>query len=116
MAVDRSRWLGIGMVDAGLVFRNETLVTGDDFKRFFLGVVEEGLNTALKEVRVMPLYYLIQRRSQKNVDEGSGFLVRYLAKLFQVVCNVGFSVKGDGMHGRQNIWRKTESKTKNNTS
>jgi hypothetical protein len=49
IAFARSPWLGIGMVAAGVVFRNEALVTRDNRERIFLVAVGRGLDAVLKE-------------------------------------------------------------------
>src|SRR3981081_410849 len=101
MAVACSRWLGVGMVAGVLILRNEKLVAGNNRKRFFLGVIDEGLDTALKKVGVLILDYLPQWRFEEEINQLVQTKVRYPAELFQVVCNVGFSVKGNSHGGRE---------------
>jgi hypothetical protein len=48
MAVPRSRRLGVGVVDVGLVLRNETFVASDNLEGFFLGVVFKRLDNGLE--------------------------------------------------------------------
>jgi hypothetical protein len=57
MALARSPWLGVGMVAAGFVLRNETLVTGNNGKRLFLGVMEKRMDTTLEKLRTLVIDY-----------------------------------------------------------
>jgi hypothetical protein len=53
MALACSPWLGVGMVAAGFVLRNERLVAGNNGKRLFLGVMEKRMDTTLEKLRTL---------------------------------------------------------------
>ena len=72
---------------------NETLVTVDHRKCFFLGVENEWMDDVLKQTGVMVLDDLPQRRLQNEADYLSCSKVRYPAELFQVLCKSGSTSK-----------------------
>jgi len=103
IALTRPRWLGVGMVDAGAIFRNEALVTSDDVQRFFLGVI---LENGLEQPGIVIVYNLSQRPIKENVNEFAQPEVCNLAKLFQAFRVLRIRLKDKRsfcLHTRQGI-------------